>query len=215
MMLLEQAKLVSWTFEPIAFQNINMIGCRGFLTQLCTTIDQCRSTFLLFNVTFGPWLDLQSRNTVAFLVLFAKNCFNQKLMNEIHLAQQQFCLVIHINLFGFIFLIDCKTVRIFAFSSTREQSNKRSGTRLKTESENGERGFCLSSHTPYGRVRLARFARLRLLRHALPNSLLILRKKTDCFAVYFSKKNFGGLSQQCLLKFFVQFVLKFRTAGDG
>ena len=31
--------------------------------------------------------------------------------------------------------VDCKTVRIFAYSSTREQSNKRSGTRLKTESE--------------------------------------------------------------------------------
>ena len=57
-------------------------------------------------------------------------------------------------------VIDCKTVRIFAYSSTREQSNKRSGTRLKTESE-----------------RLARFARVRLLRHALPISLLIMRKK--------------------------------------
>ena len=34
-------------------------------------------------------------------------------------------------------LVDCKTVRIFA--STHEQSNKRSGTRLKTESETGER----------------------------------------------------------------------------
>ena len=28
--------------------------------------------------------------------------------------------------------LDCKTVRIFAYSSTREQSNKRSGMRLKT-----------------------------------------------------------------------------------
>ena len=36
-------------------------------------------------------------------------------------------------------LIDCKTVRIFAYSSTHEQSNKRSGMRLKTESEAGER----------------------------------------------------------------------------
>ena len=35
--------------------------------------------------------------------------------------------------------IDCKTVRIFAYSSTRGQSNKRSVTRLKTESETGER----------------------------------------------------------------------------
>ena len=57
--------------------------------------------------------------------------------------------------------LDCKTVRILAYSSTREQSNKRFGTRLKTER----------------RVTLARFVRVRLLRHALPISLLILRKK--------------------------------------
>ena len=38
--------------------------------------------------------------------------------------------------------LDCKTVRIFAYSSTHEQSNKRSGTRLKTESETGERRAC-------------------------------------------------------------------------
>ena len=81
--------------------------------------------------------------------------------------------------------LDCKTVRLFAYSSTREQSNKRSGTRLKTETQTGERRFFLSPHTPYERIRLARFTRVRLLRHALPISWLILRKKkTDCFAVY-------------------------------
>ena len=37
------------------------------------------------------------------------------------------------------FTLDCKTVRFFAYSSTREQSNKRSGMMLKTESETGER----------------------------------------------------------------------------
>ena len=47
--------------------------------------------------------------------------------------------------------------------------------------ENGQSVFFLSPHTPYGRVRLARFARVRLLRHALPISLLILRKKTRLF----------------------------------
>ena len=35
--------------------------------------------------------------------------------------------------------LDCKTVRIFAYLITREQSNKMSGMRLKTESETGER----------------------------------------------------------------------------
>ena len=63
------------------------------------------------------------------------------------------------------FYLDCKTVRIFAYSSTREQSNKRSGVRLKTESQTGRDA---------GRVS---FARVRLLRLALPISLLILRKR--------------------------------------
>ena len=81
--------------------------------------------------------------------------------------------------------LDCKTVRIFAYSSTREQSNKRSGTRLKTESETGERRFFFSRLTsPKGCVWLARFERVRLLRHAFPISLLILRKKPGCSAVY-------------------------------
>ena len=70
---------------------------------------------------------------------------------------------LHIGYIGILIcistLLHCKTVRIFAYSSTREQSN------------------ILSLHTPVGRVRLARFARVRLLRHALPISLLILRKK--------------------------------------
>ena len=85
------------------------------------------------------------------------------------------CLYVQINL-------DCKTVRIFTYSSMREQLNKRSATRLKTESETGESHFFslrfFSRLTrPYGRVRLARFARIRLLHYALPFSLLILRKK--------------------------------------
>ena len=57
--------------------------------------------------------------------------------------------------------MDCKTVRIFAYSSSRQQLNKRSGTRVKTESKTGER----------------RYGRERLLCHALPISLLVLRKK--------------------------------------
>ena len=52
----------------------------------------------------------------------------------------QVCNLVHLSL-------DCKTVRIFAYSSKREQSNKRSGTRLKTESETGERRFFSSRLT--------------------------------------------------------------------
>ena len=53
--------------------------------------------------------------------------------------------------------------------------------KVSNEPESRERDW---GETPYGRVRLARFARARLLPHTLPISLLILRKKNDCFAVY-------------------------------
>ena len=69
--------------------------------------------------------------------------------------------------------LDGKTVRIFAYSRTREQSNERSGTKLKTES---------SPHRPYGRVRLARLA-LKTLKLRLTDSFTDFEKKTDCFAV--------------------------------
>ena len=69
---------------------------------------------------------------------------------------------------------DCKTVRIFAYSSTHEQSNKGSGTRLKTESNTaGRDAKNLSPHMPY-EARVIRAP--RLLHKALPISLLILRK---------------------------------------
>ena len=77
---------------------------------------------------------------------------------------------------GFDHAIDCKTVRIFGYS-TREQSNKRSATRLKTESE----VLSLSPHKPYGRVRFARFACVRFLRHALPIFLNWFWEKTRLF----------------------------------
>ena len=55
--------------------------------------------------------------------------------------------------------------------ATREQSNKRSGTKLKTESETWGESRLTSPTGVWG-------SRARLLRHALPTSLLILRKKT-------------------------------------
>ena len=75
--------------------------------------------------------------------------------------------------------VDCKTVRISAYSSTRDPraANERSGTRLKTESETGER---LSPHTPYGRVRLARFA-LKNLTLSFTDFFTDFEKKTRLF----------------------------------
>ena len=70
--------------------------------------------------------------------------------------------------------LDCKTVRIFAYSSTREQSNKRSGTRLKTESE---------THT----LRACEARALRARKTLTPrftDFFTDFEKKTDCFAVY-------------------------------
>ena len=64
--------------------------------------------------------------------------------------------------------VDCKTVRIFAYSSKREQSNKRSGTNWKY-AKRTVGFFSLASHA----LRACEACALR----ALPISLLILRKK--------------------------------------
>ena len=65
----------------------------------------------------------------------------------------------------------------FAYSRTREQSNKRSGTRLKTESE-----------------RLARFA-LKTLTPCFTDFFTDFEKKTDCFAVYRGRNFRVGVSK--------------------
>ena len=66
---------------------------------------------------------------------------------------------------------------MFSNSSTREQSNKRSGTRLKTESE-----------------RLARFA-LKTLTPRFTDFFTDFEKKTDCFAVYRGRNFRVGVSK--------------------
>ena len=67
------------------------------------------------------------------------------------------------------FSLDCKTVRIFAYSSTREQPNKRSGARLKIGRD--------APHALY-----ACGARALPACETLP--LPDLKKKPDCFVVY-------------------------------
>ena len=70
--------------------------------------------------------------------------------------------------------IDCKTVHIFAYSSTREQSNKRSGTKLKTESETAIRA-CEARALRARKTLTPRFT----------DFFTDFEKKTDCFAVYY------------------------------
>ena len=50
---------------------------------------------------------------------------------------------------------------------------------------------CLLSRTPHGRVRLVRFARVRLLRHGLPISLLILKKQPTVFQSNMNRTPWG------------------------
>ena len=64
--------------------------------------------------------------------------------------------------------LDCKTVRIFAYSNKREQSNERSGTRLKTESEACEARALRACKT---------------LTPRFTDFLTDFEEKTDCFAV--------------------------------
>ena len=68
--------------------------------------------------------------------------------------------------------LDCKTVRIFAYSNTREQSNKRSGTRLKTESE------------IWGETVARALRACNTLTARFTDFFTDFEKKPDCFAVY-------------------------------
>ena len=90
--------------------------------------------------------------------------------------------------FGSVCVLDCKTLRIFAYSSTREQSNERSGTRLKTESETGERRFSL-----------ARFALKTLTPRFTDFFTDFEQKNPDCFAVYLCPLSFSILFYEVFL----------------
>ena len=83
--------------------------------------------------------------------------------------------------------LDCKTVRIFAYSSTREQSNKSSRTRLKQRARLGR-----DSKNACFFFSLACEARtLRARKTHTPHFTDFftgLEKKNDCFAVYQNAK---------------------------
>ena len=74
--------------------------------------------------------------------------------------------------------LDCKTVRIFAYllrSSSQKEGLERGWKQRARLGRDAKNTFLFLS--PHGRVRLARFVRVRLLRRfSLPISLLILRK---------------------------------------
>ena len=82
------------------------------------------------------------------------------------------------NLASGVLILDRKTVRIFAYSSTYARVVKQ---KIWNAAENRELDW---RETPKILFLSPHFARVGLLRHALPISFLILREKTDCFAVY-------------------------------
>ena len=71
--------------------------------------------------------------------------------------------------------LDSKTVHVFAYSSTREQSNKRSGTRLKQRARLGRDALwaCEAHALRAGKTLTPRFS----------DFFTDFVKKTDCFAV--------------------------------
>ena len=123
------------------------------------------NNYSLFSITWGWNLCGWSPRTSLFggSLYRGSNIFVIMTSCSTALTSSSIC-----SLFKTMERLDCKTVRIFAYSSKREQSSKRSGTRMKTESETGERLFF---------SRLTRFARVRLF-----------RRFTD-FLSYFAKKN--------------------------
>lgn len=94
-------------------------------------------------------------------------------------------------------LLDCKTIRIFAYSSTWEQANKRSaGARLKADSF-------------FGRVSLTRLGHLSLWHHSLKWfwSLVFYQKVClkggEFWLRFLFKQNYG---HTCPTKFTVFFL---------
>ena len=81
-------------------------------------------------------------------------------------------------------------IDVFKYARAVEQ-------KVGNEAENRERDW---GHTPYRRVILARFACVRLLRHTLPISLLILRKKTRLFCSLLLRGRTGRVRRRCPLQ---------------
>ena len=81
-------------------------------------------------------------------------------------------------------------IDVFKYARAVEQ-------KVGNEAENRERDW---GHTPYRRVILARFACVRLLRHTLPISLLILRKKTRLFCSLLLRRRTGRVRRRCPLQ---------------
>ena len=78
------------------------------------------------------------------------------------------------------------------------KSNKRSGTRLKTESETGERRFFFL--TPHHALWACEARALRARNTLTPHSadfFTDFEKKTDCFAVYTKEVNSNNLTSHC------------------
>ena len=80
----------------------------------------------------------------------------------------------------FSLTLDRKTVCIFSYSSTREQSNKRSGMRLKLL----ETHVVLTLITLDQRARKSQFRARKTLTPRFTDFFTDFEKKTDCFAVY-------------------------------
>ena len=80
---------------------------------------------------------------------------------------------------SYLITVDCKTVRIFAFQESASSQTKglERGWKLRARLGRGDAKSFFCRPTRLTGVRLAHFARLRFLRHALPISLLILRRK--------------------------------------
>ena len=89
-----------------------------------------------------------------------------------------------------VFISFCKTIRIFAYSSTKQKVKQK----VWNEAENREGDWGETLPQAVSIISLASHA-LRLLRHALPISLLILIKKTRlCCSLFYL---FFGFELSC------------------
>ena len=166
-------ELSSFRISKLLFIAIK-IGIAAHNVRQNALIQSCLGFWIWMWIPYQLNLDSRFQSLAGFRVPWAQICIPKPRTSDSKKKNSLYSRVILVILHAWGG-IDCKAVLFFKYSSTRKQSNKRSGTKLKRETETGERRFSLA-HTLYGRVGLARFARVRLLRHALSISLLILRK---------------------------------------
>ena len=124
-------------FIPIPIQLlVNRGRGNAIMKWRCKLANNLSHLFQAFDLKRHPLGRLVNRLVDVFRASYVGMGTHRRLLPQAVAETKSFV----IRVYGIVrYDLDYKTVRIFAYSSTREQSNKRSGTRLKTDGDTEER----------------------------------------------------------------------------